>query len=137
MRFKLKAGMGCHADEDGVVYKAESIVVSDKALDVHFPDRFEKLPEAAPETVPAASSKKGPQPPQDDDNIPEEPEEPKIERVNVSEEFPEAKDADLQVFQEGKFYNVTDSSDPDKPLNKTPLKKAKVGAFLQGFVNPE
>lgn len=50
---------------------------------------------------------------------------------DVSENFPEAFEAQLLVFKQGKNYYVTDAADPEAPLNDQPItRKDDVREFI-------
>lgn len=107
-------------DEDGktvydeIHYPCGSIVPSKKDLRELFRNHFEKV--AGPE---GGDEVDRPGPPGED----------------VTELFPDAEAADLQVFKSGKSYNVIDADAPTKTLNDNELiSKKEVIAFLKTYL---
>lgn len=54
--------------------------------------------------------------------------------TDVTENFPEAKDADLKVFTKGGWHYVTEPDKTDKALNEKALKKDGVADFIKKFL---
>jgi len=152
MYFKLKPKCGNHSEKDSkgklVVYKAGdgAVIQSDSDLSERFPGKFEKITEV--EIKPTFKS------PLDDIEIPGEVKEKVTSLVKkvlkkksdtakdflaslgteVTKEFPLAVKEDLRVFANGEAYSVIEADEADKVLNKAPLKKASVKAFIEKYL---
>lgn len=135
-------------------YNKGDIVESDIELDKKFVNKFERLPnnETAPTPAPLPTAAAdppsvGPGANRKTKNTPgkdagfeaeqqqkgqtaETKDEPESLGVDVTDDFPKAGEADLKVFQDGTDYYVTEPQTPDKPMNKEPLKRKDVVAFV-------
>jgi len=158
MLFKLKPGVGNHAETDPKtgetkIYNAKDgeIIESQHNLCQLFPDKFESVTvggaplekievqkaaeKGAKDILPKQESNE-----EETEEI-EEKEEEKGEIVllgkDVTEErFPEAKEQDFKVFhsKEYKGYFVTGFENIATSLNKDPLKKKEVIPFIEKYL---
>jgi hypothetical protein len=159
MLFKLKPGVGNHAETDPktgeiTVYHANEgkIIESQHNLVQLFPDKFERVniggvTEQEKEEVQKAAEKGAkdilPKQESNEEEIEdtEEKEEEKGEIVPIGkdvteEKFPEAKEQDFKVFysKEDRGYFVTEFEDISTALNDEPLKKREVNPFIESYL---
>lgn len=125
----------------GRTYKEGQIISTTSPLDTIFKNkcvRIEEIDAPARSTEEAVrSSVKGPstdKPPEvfknpDEGNSPEDK-----PRKDVTKSFSRALDEEYFVFRIGRKYYVQDSDKPGVDLNKEPLKKADVDAFIRADV---
>lgn len=152
-KFRLLEGI--HQDAAGKNYKKGDIVPSTSNLVELFQHKFAEVePDTkasqptAPKELPAAPDQdkakvEGAQPEakKDDDKPAEDaplshPDGKGRGELgeDVTENFPEAKDADLKVFTKGGWHYVTEPDKTDKALNEKALKKDGVAPFIKKFL---
>lgn len=127
MKFKLKVKTGKHiADGSFEEILAGRTFVSETALHVSFPDKFELVSEI--EDGPTFTTQ-----------VPSDPEDEEGEEdddgEDVTDSFPEAKENALQVFKQGRRYIAKDAETGDylvgEPVTKDKIVKA-ITAYLEG-----
>lgn len=135
MKFKLKKGVGNHAEKDDagnvVIYKAidGAVIESKTDLAKRHPDKFERVTIDKP-SVPAPVQKAAEEGAKDL--------KPEPLGKNVTEKFSLAAENDFKVFyKRGKGYMVTESVNEYIALNDKKLKKADVEEFIDEFIEPE
>ena len=130
MKFRLIAGAFFVGRKE---YKVGDIINCNSDLTKKFRGKFEK---AYIEEVPVVESvkeivKKTVPAPIPTPVIPEKEEEEEVDwGSNVTETFSSATKVDVQIFKLGTKYNVFDSENLNSPMNKKPLKKSEVNAFV-------
>ena len=142
-KFRLKGGKfhipGKARDENGLVVTKVvfpgDVVETTSDLAKAFPNRFDEITPGLEKKVNVVSMSEVAGELDIDETAP--PEEPKNtlpnieigEEVTDDEDFEVAKNANLRVFKDGKEYWVFTNDGVD-PLNKEPLKRLKVEAFI-------
>ena len=142
MYFKLKEGVGNHAETDAdgnvTIYRAKEgkVIKSNVDLAAKFPDKFVRVQTKAPvQEVPEEEipEEEIPDEPEEDEDEPDE--EPEPLGKDATDKFPLAGENDLSVFYaRGKGYYVTEADDPFTALNKKGLKKDKVEAYIKKYL---
>ena len=144
--YRMLPRVGKHVELDGKEYGPGDTIETDRDLKKLMPEKFELVHEIYAPDVSVLEKPVIPGPDTsevDDDLIPSdstsevENSEPEVSEhgTDVTDQFEDAKTAELKVYKKGPWYSIVDP-DNDQVLSEKKLRQNKVAEFLAQYVEP-